>query len=99
MKMLKEGHKYELDAFEGTNPQIVQFIQKTEKDGELITEVDGTTNEEVIKMLINRLHILNGWVYDSYNSEALIHLQNALNCMHARTAERKARGVEGTPKI
>lgn len=98
MKIIKEGHKYELDAFEGINPQTIQFIQKKNVDGELVTEMDGTTNEEVLKMLMNRLQFLNAWVYDSYNSEALIHLQNALNCMHARTADRLARGVEGTPE-
>lgn len=98
MKIIKEGHKYELDAFEGTNPQAVQFIQKVNKDGTLITEIDGTTNEEVLKMLINRLHFLNGWVYDSNNAEAILHLENALNCLHARTADRLRRGVEGTPE-
>ena len=98
MKIIKEGHKYELDAFEGINPQDIQFIQKINVGGELITEMDGTTNEEVLKMLINRLHFLNGWVHDSYNSEAIIHLNQALNCMHARTADRLSRGVEGTPE-
>lgn len=98
MKIIKEGHTYELDAFEGRDPQIMQFIQKANVDGDLVTEKDGTTNEEVLKMLINRLHFLNGWMYDSNNAEAILHLENALNCLHVRTADRLERGVEGTPQ-
>ena len=99
MEILTKGHKYVLASHEGTNPQTIQFIEKKDVGGELITINDGTTNEEVLKMLIDRMIYLNEWVYDSYNSEAIIHLTNALNALHARTADRVARGVEGTTKL
>jgi hypothetical protein len=97
MEILREGHKYKLASAEGTAPQTIQFIEKQPVgNGELETVFDGTTNEEVLKMLIDRMIYLNEWVYDSYNSETIIHLQNALNAQHARTADRVARKVEGT---
>ena len=58
-----EGHRYELDGFERKeNIQIIQFIQKeVKKDtNELVTVSDGTTNEEVLEMLIDRMEYLQG---------------------------------------
>jgi len=52
MKILTEGHRYELANFEKKEQvgQQIQFIQKEPKvngSPELITISDGTTNEEV----------------------------------------------------
>ncbi len=96
MKIIDEGYKYELDSLEGGESQLLWFKKTNEVDGKLITQHDGTSNEEIIKALINRLHYLNEWMYDSFNSEALIHLENALDALHARQSDRKARGVLGT---
>ena len=96
MRIVDEGYEYGLDSLEGTEQQALRFKKTKEVGGELITLHDGTSNEEVIKALINRLHFLNEWMYDSFNSEALIHLENALAALHARQGDRKARGVLGT---
>ena len=48
MKVLTEGHKYQLSGFENAeNTQEIQFIEKTPIEGttELKTVNDGTTNE------------------------------------------------------
>ena len=63
MKVNVEGHQYELSNFEKKeNPgQILQFIHKEPKEEgstELITISDGTTNEEVLEVLINRMNFL-----------------------------------------
>jgi len=69
MKVLTEGHRYELSNFEKKESvgQTLQFIEKTpvpkesaEFEGQLSTLNDGTTNEELIEVLINRLQYLNG---------------------------------------
>lgn len=99
MKIVDEGYEYSLASLEGSPDQSLRFKKTEERKGELITLHDGTSNEEIIKALINRLHFLNDWMYDSYNSEALIHLENALNALHARQADRKARGVLGTTEM
>lgn len=100
MKILTPGHKYLLDNFEdnseGTLKQSIQFIQK---EGEPLTTVhDGTTNEEVLMMLIDRLGVLMDKLPSRETSIAFTHLQEALMWLEKRTADRRKRGVEGTHK-
>lgn len=102
MKTLTPGHKYELENFDnpGHAGQTIQFIHKEpSKDqsvpGALTTISDGTTNEEVLKMLIDRCQSL----YDKFPSEetacSISHLKSALYAQQSRTYERQQRGVEG----
>ena len=98
MKVITEGHKYELDSFEGGLPQTIQFIEKvpvTEGSAELKTVNDGTTNEELLKVLIDRTKYLGGKFASRQNSIAITKLQEALMWFENRTQERKERGVEG----
>lgn len=106
MKILTPGHKYELENFENkqNSGQTLQFIEKElitkEPDSDavvnkLVTVNDGTTNEEVLAMLINRLQFLNNKFPCKENAVALTHLETALLWLEKRTADRKARGVEG----
>ena len=60
MKNLVAGHTYELSNFENKDEkgQVLQFIHKEpieEGSTELKTVSDGTTNEEVLEALINRI--------------------------------------------
>jgi hypothetical protein len=101
MKVLTQGHKYELENFENKdNPgQIIQFIEKVpdgKGDGTLVTVNDGTTNEEVIAVLIDRLTVMNGKLPNRDTSIAITHLEDALMRLEKRTRDRKKAGVEGT---
>lgn len=62
--------------------------------------INGTTNEDVIQVLIDRLNSLNDMQNRKYacreNSLAITKLEEALHWLHARTATRLNRGVEGT---
>ena len=98
MTTLIPGHRYTLDSFEGTAPQTLQFIQKEMRDGQLVTIADGTTNEEVLTVLIDRLGVLNAKFPCRENSIVMTHLETALLWLNKRTADRKARGVEGQHK-
>lgn len=100
MKTLTPGHKYELENFEAKDQpgQVIQFIEKKPQpanDGSLYTVNDGTTNEEVLKMLIDRCQSL----YDKFPSEetacSIGHLKSALYAQQSRTYDRQQRGVEG----
>lgn len=98
MKILFTGHKYELASFEGGPPQILQFIQKAQhstESPELMTVNDGTTNEEVLKVLIDRLQYLNGKFPCRENAIVITNLQESLMWLNKRTADRLARNVEG----
>lgn len=100
MRTLTPGHRYILANFE--NPELgqtIQFIEKAQAPegpiGTLVTLNDGTTNEEVLKCLLDRLEHL----YDRFPSDetayAIDHLKQALYALQSRTLDRMSRGVEG----
>lgn len=99
MKVTEKGHVYELVNFEkdGTSQNLV-FIKKTpdpEDPTKLITVFNGTTNEEVLSALINRLEFLQDKFPCSENEIAILNLKSALQVLELRTANRTLRGVEG----
>ena len=104
MHILTPGYRYALVSFEGkSDPQVIQFIEKApvkNPDGTttFTTINDGTTNEEVAAMLINRIEFLNAKHPCQENVEAIAAFALGLSKLNARTANRKARGVEGTDK-
>lgn len=101
MKTLTPGHKYELENFEGKSKpgQILQFIEKVQSPGgptgQLDTVNDGTTNEEVLKVLIDRMNSLQAKFPCRENAIATTHFETGLLWLEKRTADRTARGVEG----
>lgn len=98
MKVLVDGHRYELanqdKPFEAG--QQIQFIHKIPQGSNLVLLSDGTTNEEVILMLIDRIMYLDGQLPSKYNEETLGYLKSALASQHNRTADRIQRNVENT---
>jgi len=99
MHCLDDHHKYTLRNFE--NPEVKQdlfFIKKepiVQGKPELKTIHDGTTNEEVLEMLIHRLNGLQGKFPCRENAIAITHIETALLWLNKRTADRVKRGVEG----
>ena len=99
MKILTPGHKYELANFEqvGQPGQTLQFIEKAPVGaaGQLTTVHDGTTNEEVLRVLIDRMQSLQSKFPCRENAIVITKLEESLMWLEKRTADRKARGVEG----
>ena len=102
MKVLTLGHAYALKNFEDkpdvTEYQHLQFIHKEPKEVgsiELVTVADGTTNEEVLKVLIDRLNFLQAKFPCRENAIVITKLEEALMWLEKRTADRLARQVEG----
>ena len=98
MKIIDIGHVYEVQNFESDTTQTINFVKKepvSEGSTELKTVLVGTTNEEVIAILINRLQTLNSRFPSRENSVAITKLEESLMWLNKRTAERKERGVEG----
>lgn len=108
MKVLREGHRYALDGFENVETsQEIQFIEKVPRaehpamspqgsdPTEMITLYDGTTNEEVLRVLINRMQYLQNKFACRENALAITKLEEALMWLEKRTADRKIRNVEG----
>jgi hypothetical protein len=100
MKVLVPGHLYVLENFENPEKegQTIQFIEKvpvSENSTELKTISDGTTNEELLKVEIDRLKYLNIKFPCRENSIVITKLEEALMWLEKRTRDRVERGVEG----
>jgi hypothetical protein len=110
MRVLTKGHKYELESFEGGKPQVIQFIEKVpgtelspfnneRPSDNLITVNDGTTNEEVIKVLLHRLNYLENKFPCEENKYVIACLEIAYSKLQLRTLRREIQEVEGKPLV
>lgn len=99
MKVLTEGHLYELSNFENKEAegQKLQFIEKKQVDDKFVTVNDGTTNEEVIGVLVDRLKNMNSKFPSKETSCAITKLEEANMWLYERTRKRVAQNVEGKP--
>ena len=85
MRVLDEGHKYEL-----TSGDVLTFIKRM--NGELIH--DGLTNEEVLEVLIDRMKYLQGKLACRENAIVITKLEESLMWLESRTKKRVEQGVE-----
>lgn len=100
MLNLVPGHLYELANFENKEQpgQKLQFIHKepaAEGSTELKTIADGTTNEEVLAALIDRMQFLQSKFPCRENAIVITNLEESLMWLNKRTADRVKRNVEG----
>lgn len=88
-----------IGALEAGN-QTIQFIEKRPVEngepGQLETVNNGTTNEELMEVLIDRLQFLYAKLPSDETARSIHHLKEALAEQKARTERRKKRNVEGT---
>lgn len=99
MKVVAAGHHYELlNLAKSRVAGELKFIHKEVRNGTLKLIADGTTTEEVLTVLIDRMAHLDKLLPSKENKTVSTHLNKALVALEARTAERQARGVEGTHK-
>lgn len=99
MNVLVPGHRYALDNFENpeSKGQEIQFIHKEPiKDSTLYETVsNGTTNEEILEMLIDRMQFLQDKFPCRENALTITKLEEALMWLEKRTKDRIKRNVEG----
>lgn len=84
MKVTDLGHTYEVTG------QTITFIKR--KGGELINE--GTTNEELLEVLLDRTRFLNAQFPCTENEISILGMEIALKSFNQRTKARVAQGVE-----
>ena len=94
MKVLIDGYKYEMDNFEPGSPfQTIQFIHKVTdiEFGELGCVVirNGSTNEDIINILIHRLR----FQYDRLPAKETL---EAIDCLVCAQYRLKSRGGDMT---
>lgn len=88
------NHEYIVSAANSTNDYAKVSFQKgpIKENG-----VNGCHNEDLIAIVLDRLYSLNqGDFKCRENSIAITKLEEAMMRLNKRTADRKARGVEGT---
>lgn len=99
MNVQVAGHTYELINFNNKESfQILQFIHKEPKEEgstELVTVADGTTNEELLEVLIDRMNFLQSKFPCRENALVINKLEESLMWLNKRTTDRLKRNVEG----
>lgn len=93
-----EGHKYCLENYESDGFQELAFIKKepSESDSTVLqTVMRGTTNEEVLRVLIDRLQYLQNKFPCRENSIVITKLEESLMWLDKRAIDREKRGVLG----
>ena len=88
------GHLYEITLVADHNLVHSTLNFQNGPIGEV--GVNGIQNEPVIAILIDRLKFLDAAFPSDFNKNAIMHLEEALKSLQARTANRISRGVEGT---
>lgn len=83
---------YTLHSFKAEGPDQEVTFYKLNEDG---TNSDGTTLEEMLRVSIERLQMLNERFSCRENAIAITKMQEALLWLNERTRNRTARGVEG----
>lgn len=99
MKELVAGHVYELDNYSGSKSDVsplsyqkVVFMQRVNG----VLTMDGTTNEEVLIMMIHRMQYLQGKLSCRENAIVITKLEEALMWLNQRTNKRVSQNVETT---
>jgi len=99
MKVITPGHCYQLANFEDKEyGQMLRFIHKqpiSEGSPEMETVSEGTTNEEVLRVLIDRMQFLQGKFPCRENAIVITNLEESLMWLEKRTKDRIDRNVEG----
>lgn len=91
MEVIKEGTKYKLKCT-GSLIQTITFIHSEYKDGIAPQFIDGTTHEDLLEVLIDRLKTLNSKKHYKENDEAIRSLEVAklwLNKKNRKKLENK----------
>lgn len=84
VKCLIDGHLYELAHLDGNGTQQIQFVDRDHG-----RDCEGTFNQELLRVLIDRVQFLDGEKSWPLNSEILHHLRMALVLHEARALCRK----------
>lgn len=84
MKVVVPGHDYELDHLDGDNKTRLQFVSRPP----LHDHIEGVTNQEVIRALIDRVKVLDSEVRWEGNDKILWHLRMVIALHEARAIIR-----------
>lgn len=94
MKVLKQGHVYEVDHLDGDNKSNIRFVDRGHGK-----DTEGTTCQELLRVLIDRVQFLNREVHWEGNAEIIQHLRLALILFEMRALYRKVEKRKLIPEM
>jgi len=83
MNIVEEGHYYELENLDGSQFNTIKFVNRGHGN-----DHEGTNNQEVLRVLIDRVSFLDNELPWHGNKEIIMHLRKALILHEARHLER-----------
>lgn len=79
------GHRYALSHLDGDKETVIQFVQR----GPLHDPIEGVTNQEVLRSVIDRVKVLDSEKAWHGNDLILMHLRQAIALHESRALEMK----------
>lgn len=83
MQTLISGHRYRLDHLDGNDKEELHFVNRGHGN-----DTPGTNNQEVLRVLIDRVLFLEDELHWDGNEQILYHLRKALLLHETRHLER-----------
>ncbi|RWO08248.1 hypothetical protein [Mesorhizobium sp.] len=84
MRAIYPGHRYELNHLDGNGKSVLQFVQRSP----LHVPMEGVTNQEVLRAVIDRVKSLDAEVPWAGNAQIIRHLRMAILLHESRAMER-----------
>lgn len=97
MKVVDPGHEYILNVLDGNDPETLtpETLTFVKRDGEgypgNVGSHSGTTTQEVLRALVDRIKYVDNQIHDDNNDEVLSHLRLAIFYLELRAAKRHGR--------
>lgn len=102
MIVINTGHFYILESYDTTPKDKLVKLQFMKRIGEkypgnIGEPLPGTNCQEVIRVLIDRIHYLNNQIPHSNNEEIISYLRSSLWLLEDRAAQRHKRNLHASP--
>jgi hypothetical protein len=92
MRILDSGHLYALHHLEDAGEQLLRFVKRSGGPASYDAEYAGTTCQEVLRALINRLTFVDALLPAIENRQALEAARVCLWALEARAYRRRQQG-------
>lgn len=94
MEVVIPGHSYILDHLDGDGNELLEFVNRGHD-----RDAPGTNNQEVLRVLINRVKFLNDELPWEGNEQILHHLRMAFVLHESRHLEQLVKRDELKPEL
>lgn len=99
MRIIDKGHTYALRVLDGVEEVVLTFVKRVGKKfpGNDGAPYSGTTNQEVLRALIDRTKYVDNQMHDSRNHMAIDYMRKSLFLFEQRAASMHGCNLVGVP--